>query len=102
MDKSKLIDKHLGGMNSLTNSSIKNYAKTGNVTGTLKMCLIEMLQDFEDNVRMDNVNKASDEVLHKPLVSVSVCVNCDQEKETHSICMDCLTKIINENKQTEL
>lgn len=37
-----------------------------------------------------------------PDVSVSVCVNCDQEKETHSICSECLTKIINENKQTEL
>ena len=36
-----------------------------------------------------------------PVVSnneVAVCVNCDQEKETHSICSDCLTKIINENK----
>lgn len=32
---------------------------------------------------------------------VVVCVNCDQEKETHSICSDCLTQIINENKQTD-
>jgi hypothetical protein len=38
-----------------------------------------------------------------PLVGVSeaeVCVNCDEMKETHNICSDCLTKIINENKQT--
>lgn len=32
---------------------------------------------------------------------VAVCVNCDQEKETYSICSDCLTKILNENKQTD-
>ena len=31
----------------------------------------------------------------------SVCVSCDEEKETHELCMDCVTKMINENKQTE-
>ncbi len=39
-----------------------------------------------------------------PVVSnneVAFCVNCDQKKETHSICSDCLAKIINENKQTD-
>ena len=26
-----------------------------------------------------------------------ICVNCDQEKETHTICKDCIIKIVNEN-----
>jgi ribosomal protein L32 len=33
----------------------------------------------------------------------SVCVSCDEEKETHEICMDCISKMIKENKtQTDL
>jgi len=33
----------------------------------------------------------------------SVCVSCDEEKETHEICMDCISKMIRENKtQTDL
>lgn len=27
-----------------------------------------------------------------------ICVNCDEEKETYSICSDCLHKIVEENK----
>jgi uncharacterized protein (UPF0303 family) len=40
--------------------------------------------------------------LRQPLVISSVCVSCDEEKEIHEICMDCITKLINENKQTDL
>ena len=54
MDKGKLVDKHLKGMNELMNSSVKKYSETGQVTGTLKMCLIEMLQEFEEDVRKGN------------------------------------------------
>ena len=32
--------------------------------------------------------------------NLEVCVMCDKKKEVHNICVDCLTKIINENKQT--
>lgn len=40
--------------------------------------------------------------LNKPAVISSVCVSCDEEKEIHEICMDCITKMIKENKQTDL
>ena len=46
-------------------------------------------------------NNSDEQVLNILDVSLAVCVNCDEEKETHSICSDCLTKIINKNKQTE-
>lgn len=33
----------------------------------------------------------------------SVCVSCDEEKQTHEICMECISKMIRENKtQTDL
>jgi hypothetical protein len=51
--------------------------------------------------KMRDINENND-VLHGVSNNeVTVCVNCDKEKETHSICMECLTKIINENKQTD-
>jgi ribosomal protein L32 len=28
-----------------------------------------------------------------------ICINCDEEKETHEICMDCIGKMIKENQQ---
>jgi hypothetical protein len=40
--------------------------------------------------------------LRQPLVISSVCVSCDEEKEIREICMDCIKKLINENKQTDL
>lgn len=33
--------------------------------------------------------------------AVEICVNCDKETETHSICSKCFDKIINENKKTD-
>lgn len=36
-----------------------------------------------------------------PVIS-SVCVSCDEEKVVHELCIDCITKLINENKQTDL
>lgn len=27
-----------------------------------------------------------------------ICINCDDEKETHEICMDCIGKMIKENQ----
>lgn len=29
----------------------------------------------------------------------SECIQCDEEKETHELCMDCVKKIIEENKK---
>lgn len=48
-----------------------------------------------------SVPQANELLPHVSNNEVAVCVNCDEEKETHSICSDCLTKIINENKQTD-
>ena len=28
-----------------------------------------------------------------------ICINCDEEKETHEICMDCIGKMIKENQK---
>jgi ribosomal protein L32 len=28
-----------------------------------------------------------------------ICISCDEKKETHKICMDCIGKMINENQQ---
>jgi ribosomal protein L32 len=28
-----------------------------------------------------------------------ICINCDEQKETHKICMDCIGKIIKENQK---
>ena len=33
---------------------------------------------------------------------VMVCVSCDEQKETHELCMDCVKKLIEENQQTDL
>jgi hypothetical protein len=37
-----------------------------------------------------------------PTVIKSVCVSCDEQKETHELCMDCVKKMIKENQQTDL
>jgi len=34
------------------------------------------------------------------LVSKSVCVSCDEETETHQVCMKCISKIVADNQQT--
>jgi ribosomal protein L32 len=31
---------------------------------------------------------------------LSECVNCDEVKQTHQICMDCIGKLIKENQET--
>jgi len=59
---------------------------------------IEYIQNKANGDDSDNANCAIFDVSNN---EVAVCVNCDQEKETHNICSDCLTKIINENKQTD-
>jgi len=33
-----------------------------------------------------------------PIEEKEICVCCDKEKEVHSLCGDCLTSIVNENK----
>ena len=40
--------------------------------------------------------------LHQPTVISSVCISCDEQKETHELCMDCVKKMIKENQQTDL
>ncbi len=32
-------------------------------------------------------------------IELSECVNCDEVKETHQICMDCIGKLIKENQE---
>ena len=32
----------------------------------------------------------------------SVCVSCDEETETHEVCMKCISKMIADNQQTVL
>lgn len=38
----------------------------------------------------------------KPDVIKSVCVSCDEETETHEVCMKCISKMIADNQQTVL
>jgi len=45
--------------------------------------------------RFNEIEKTLTELL---LQNKVVCVNCDEETETHTVCADCLTKIIKENK----
>ena len=33
----------------------------------------------------------------KQLPKQEICISCDEEKETHEICMDCISKLIKEN-----
>ena len=47
-------------------------------------------------------NESKDEKLSQDAVIKSVCVSCDEQKETHEICMDCVKKMIKENQQTDL
>jgi hypothetical protein len=48
MDKSKLVAKHLNGNHFLISGSVKNYLKTGEVTGVFRGVLIEMLQEGQE------------------------------------------------------
>jgi ribosomal protein L32 len=46
-----------------------------------------------------------DELLSKlnySMVISSVCISCDEQKETHELCMDCVKKMIDENQKTSL
>lgn len=63
------------------------YQANGNYKGSGK---------YSDDYVMWLENKVL--ALHQLLVISSVCVCCDEEKEIHDICMDCITKLINENK----
>jgi hypothetical protein len=47
-----------------------------------------------------NLGIAIDTAL-EALVEKHTCINCDQEKEVHFICKECLDKIIKENKPAE-
>jgi len=33
------------------------------------------------------------------LLQQEICISCDEKKETHEICMDCIGKMIKENQQ---
>jgi ribosomal protein L32 len=37
--------------------------------------------------------------LSSALPQQEICINCDEQKETHEICMDCIGKLIKENQQ---
>jgi len=61
----------------------------------------------EENAVMTTIAEIIEETKVKKFsisdVISSVCVSCDEEKETHEICMDCISKMIRENKtQTDL
>lgn len=46
------------------------------------------------------VQQALIELLRLFNVSGSVCISCDEETETHEICMKCISKMIADNQQT--
>jgi len=48
----------------------------------------------------DNIYKQAKEMHKKEMEQLpqqEICINCDEEKETHEICMDCISKLIKEN-----
>lgn len=47
-------------------------------------------------------NEAKEHLLRLFGVIGSVCVSCDEQKETHELCMNCVKKMIKENQQTDL
>ena len=59
--------------------------------------LYRLALDAMERYAQEKVNFIS---LNIPVMR-SVCISCDEEKETHEICIDCITKLINENRQTD-
>jgi len=55
-----------------------------------------------DRISGEQINDLWSDELPKPTVIDSVCVSCDEQKETHELCMDCVKKMIKENQQTDL
>jgi ribosomal protein L32 len=39
------------------------------------------------------------DIILAQLPQQEICINCDEEKETHEICMDCIGKLIKENQK---
>jgi ribosomal protein L32 len=61
--------------------------------------------EFEYNEQLRQARKILNEIqskLNQPTVISTVCVSCDEQKETHELCMDCVKKMIKENQQTDL
>jgi ribosomal protein L32 len=55
-----------------------------------------------DRISGEQIHDLWSDELPQPTVIKSVCVSCDEQKETHELCMDCVKKMIKENQQTDL
>ena len=72
----------------------------------IKQILKENAWEMEKNryvIGLSNIDNIADEVVKlfcQPPVSGSVCVSCDEQKEIHELCMDCVKKMIADNQQT--
>jgi len=87
----ELLTKNLNRMSKRCELQKEYYQANGNYKGSGK---------YSDEYVMWLENEVL--ALRQPLVISSVCVSCDEEKEIREICMDCIKKLINENKQTDL
>ena len=56
----------------------------------------------DEQVMLKEYHQAELLKFNKSDVISSVCISCDEHKYTHDICIDCINKLILENKQTDL
>ena len=59
--------------------------------------VLDAIQEYAEEYHQSELLK-----LNKSDVISSVCISCDEHKYTHDICIDCINKLILENKQTDL
>lgn len=66
--------------------------------------VIEAMEVYANQFRGAGKNELNTSEPHLPLGDVikSVCVSCDEETETHEVCMKCISKMIADNQQTVL
>jgi len=51
-------------------------------------------ESFIEDVKKNMIKETS-----SPIPQQEICISCDEQKETHKICMDCIGKMIKENQQ---
>ena len=52
---------------------------------------------FIESITIEDVNEVMRSLSSIELPSDSLCINCDESKSTHNVCMDCMIKIGKEN-----
>lgn len=57
-----------------------------------------VLLDTEIQEICNIVNEIQKQELPKPLIINSICISCDEKKEIHEICIDCINKLIKNKK----